>query len=131
MLAKEFRLTWKDINFMTKKKQVIYAGNFLFFYIKQYQNIPFHQLSLHVTLKLHKRSVMRHLIKRAVLDYIQKHDLIKKPLCGQWYKFFVMLNKNALPQRQKQIENADRKHIISFVQGEFSTSRNIIVKKLT
>ena len=73
---------------------------------------------------------MRHLIKRAVLDYIQKHDLIKKPLCGQWYKFFVMLNKNALPQRQKQIENADRKHIISFVQGEFEKAWKILNQKL-
>lgn len=130
MLAQEFRLTWKDINFMTKKKQVIYAWNFLFFYIKQYPSLSFHQLSFHVTLKLHKRSVIRHLIKRSVVDYIQKHNLVKKSLGGQYYKFFVMLNKNALPQWQKQIENGDRKHIISFVQREFSSSWNILVKKI-
>ena len=65
------------------------------------------------------------------MDYVQKHDVIKKSFGGQYYKFFIMFNKNALSQWQKEIENADRKHIISFVQGEFSTSRNIIVKKLT
>jgi len=73
---------------------------------------------------------MRHLVKRAVVNYIQKQDLLKKPLDGCYYKLFVMLNKNALPQRQKQIENADRKHIISFVQSEFVTSRNVLLKKL-
>jgi len=115
---------------MTKKKQVIYAGNFLFFYIKQYQNKLSHQISLHVTLKLHKRSVMRHLVKRAVVGYIQEHELIKKPIGGQYYKFFIMLNKNALPQWQKEIETADKKHIISFVQKEFSVSQNMLIKKL-
>ena len=130
MLAQVFRLTGKDINFMTKKKQVLYVWNFLFFYIKQYQNLSFHQLSCHITLKLHKRSVVRHLVKRAILDYIQKHDLIWKSLGWQYYKFFIMLNKNILPQRQKQIETTDKKHIIAFVQSEFEKSRKLLPAKL-
>jgi hypothetical protein len=73
--------------------------------------------------------VVRHIVKRAIIDYIQKHDCIKKSIAGQYYKFFIMINKNTLPQWQKEIETGDKKHILSFVQGEFEKAWKLLNAK--
>jgi predicted Zn-dependent peptidase len=70
-------------------------------------------------------------IKRAVIDYIQKQQLLSKPIQGMYYKFFVVLNKNRIEECQKKIANFTKKDIISYIQSEFAPSWNRLVQKLS
>ncbi len=130
MLAQKYRLIGKEVIFLSKKRQYFSAGLFGFFYFQQYAQLPFHQLSFHVTIKFSKRSVQRHVIKRAVIDYVQNQQLLTKPLWKTYYKFFVVLNKNKLEEFQKGIENFTKKDSIKYVQKEFASSWSKLVIKL-
>ena len=112
MLPKEQRLKGKEIIFMTKKRQYIPQGVFGFFYVNQYSNIKYNQISSHITIKLSKRAVMRHVFKRAVMQSVQKYDLVKHPINDSFYKFFIVLSKNHVPEIQQKIANLSKKDII-------------------
>jgi len=129
-LKTEFRLNGKDINFLTKKKQYVYAGYFSFFYFKQYENLKYNQISVNISIKLSKSSVLRHIVKRAMLTYVQSNDLITKTINNGFYKVFVMLNKNQIDALKKLIEKSGKKHIISLVQGEFANSWKLLIAKI-
>lgn len=119
MLPKRLRLTGKDVIFITRKRQYIGQGLFGFFYIKQYPNIKNNQFSSHVTIKLSKRSVVRHIFKRAIMENIQKHDLIKYPINDGFYKIFIVLSKDRIPEIEKKIANFSKKDTIIYIQDEF------------
>lgn len=93
MLPKNLRLRGKDVLFMTRKRQYLGVGLFGFFYIKQYPGIKHNQISSHVTIKLSKKAVMRHLIKRAIMQDIQEHNIIKLPIHDTFYKIFIVISK--------------------------------------
>ncbi len=130
MLSKEFRLTWKDINFLVKKRQYVSAWSFSFFYFKQYHNLGYNQISVNVPLKFSKKAVFRHQIKRFVIDYVQKNNLDKLKINNSYYKIFIMINKASVSFLQKEIEKLDKKDIISFVQWEFKKSQRIFENKV-
>jgi hypothetical protein len=92
---------------------------FGFFYIKQYPNIKNNQFSCHVTIKLSKRSVVRHVIKRAIIQRIQEHNLVKYPINNWFYKFFIVLSKDRVWELEKKIANFTKKDTIMYVQEEF------------
>ncbi|MEI6119025.1 MAG: hypothetical protein WCP92_07630 [bacterium] len=94
MLPQKLRLTGKDVIFITRKRQYLSQGLFGFFYIKQYPNIKYNQISSHVTIKLSKRSVVRHMIKRAIMQRIQEHNATKFPIHNDFYKIFIVLSKD-------------------------------------
>lgn len=119
MLAKKLRLTGKDVIFITRKRQYLNQGMFGFFYIKQYPNIKFNQISSHVTIKLSKRAVVRHMIKRAIIQYIQNYNAIKNPINESFYKIFIVLSKDRVWEIDKKIANLSKKDTIKYMQEEF------------
>jgi hypothetical protein len=119
VLAQKYRLKGKDVNFLSRKRQYFSAGLFGFFYRKQYPQITFHQISLHITIRYSKRSTQRNVLKRAVLQYIQDKKLIEKPISTYFYKVFVVINKHKLEEFQQKIANFDKKRIIEYIQKEF------------
>jgi RNase P protein component len=131
VLEQKFRLQGKEVIFLSRKRQYFSAGLFGFFYFQQYAQLPFHQLSFHVTIKFSKKSVERHVIKRAVLDYIQKQQLLSKPIQGKYCKFFVVMNKNRVEECQKKIANFSKKDIIRYIQSEFASLWMKLVTKLS
>lgn len=123
LLAKKYRLIGKEVIFLTKKRQYIRQGLFGFFYVQQYSNLAYNQLSSHVTIKLSKRAVVRHLFKRAIVQYIQDNMIAHTPIHGKFYKIFIVFSKDALPELEKKIANFTKKDIIKYIQGEFEKSR--------
>lgn len=119
VLAQKYRLKGKDVNFLSRKRQYFSAGLFGFFYRKQYPQITFHQISLHITIRYSKRSTQRNVLKRAVLQYIQDKKLIEKPISTYFYKVFIVINKHKLEEFQQKIANFDKKRIIEYIQKEF------------
>jgi RNase P protein component len=130
LLAKAQRLTGKEVIFMTKKRQYIPQGLFGFFYVKQYPNIKHNQISSHITIKLSKKAVTRHVYKRAILQSIQKYDLINHPINDSFYKFFIVLSKNRVPEIQQKIANFSKKDTIKYIQAEFEKSWKLMTEKL-
>ena len=119
MLAQKLRLTGKDVIFITRKRQYVGQGLFGFFYIKQYPNIKYNQISSHVTIKLSKRSVVRHMIKRAIIQYIQEYNLTELPIHDAFYKIFIVLSKDRIWEIDKKIANFTKKDTITYMQEEF------------
>lgn len=130
MLAQKYRLKGKDVNFLSRKRQYFSAGLFGFFYRKQYPQITFHQISLHITIKYSKRSTQRNSIKRAVLQYIQDQKLAQKPIATYYYKIFIVINKHRLSEFQQKIANFGKKAIIIEVQKEFGHAWEKFISKM-
>ena len=130
MLARKQRLRTKDVMFLTKKRQYYGKDLFGFFYIKQYPNIKRHQISCHITIKYSKHATARNLLKRAINTRLQTQWNIQSEIWWSYYKMFVILNKTKLEQLQKDIENKDRKHIISHIQGQFAQSFTALSRHL-
>lgn len=107
---------------MTRKRQYLVQGLFGLFYIKQYPGIKYNQFSFHVTIKLSKKAVVRHIIKRAIIQRIQEQDLVKKPINATFYKFFVVVSKNRVDEIVKKIANLSKKDTIKYIQEEFEKS---------
>lgn len=74
---------------------------------------------------------MRHKIKRAVLEYIQKENLTKLPLGGNFYKFFIVLSKDRVWEFEKKIANLSKKDTIKHTQEEFKKARKECSIKLS
>jgi RNase P protein component len=119
LLPKKHRLIGKEVIFLTKKRQYIRQGMFGFFYAQQYPNLAYNQISSHVTIKLSKRAVVRHTFKRAIVQYIQEHMIIRTTINDRFYKIFVVFSKDALPELEKKIANFTKKDTIRYVQAEF------------
>lgn len=119
MLPQKLRLTGKDVIFITRKRQYIQQGLFGFFYIKQYPSIKYNQFSCHITIKLSKRSVVRHKIKRAVIELIQRKKVANISIADAWYKFFIVLAKDRVWDIEKKIANLPKKDTIRYIQEEF------------
>lgn len=130
LLPKAQRLIGKEVIFMTKRRQYIPQGLFGFFYVKQYPNIKYNQISSHITIKLSKRAVMRHVFKRAIMHSVQKYDLVKYPIKDSFYKFFIVLSKNRIQEIQQKIANFSKKDTIKYIQAEFEKSRKWMTEKL-
>ncbi len=131
MLAQKLRLTGKDVIFITRKRQYIGQGLFGFFYIKQYPSIKNNQFSFHVTIKLSKKSVARHVVKRAIMQIIQQDDLVKHPINNSFYKVFIVLSKVRVWEIEKKIANFSKKDIIKHMQEEFKKAWKWFNTKLT
>ncbi len=131
MLPQKFRLTGKDVIFVTRKRQYFSQGIFWFFYIKQYPNIKNNQFSSHVTIKLSKRAVVRHMIKRAIIQRVQEANLVKGPINDVFYKIFIVLSKDRVWDIDKKIANLSKKDTIKYIQEEFEKAWKWFITKLS
>ena len=128
MLAKQFRLRSKDVKFLTKKRNYISSGFFGFFYVKQDDNLRFNQFSFHVPLKYSKKAVHRNQIRRCLYNYYRIKWLSDKKIWNNYYKVFVVLQKNGIDEFKKQIEKKSEKDILDFVYSVFSVSLSNFTK---
>ena len=95
MLAKKLRVSGKEVRFLTKKRQLFSHGLFIIFFVDQYPNRQFHQISFHIPIAISKRAVHRHQIKRILISSFEQ-SLQQYGPWNQFYKCFVSLNKNKL-----------------------------------
>lgn len=130
MLKKQFRLTGKDVNFLTKKRQFVPAWLFNFFYRKQYPNNNYSQISVNIPLKFDKRATARREAKRAVLSIIEEKKLADQHIKGQFYKVFVFLNKKMAPDLQQKFAEMAKKDKMEYIRKEFTKSRDQFNKKI-
>lgn len=115
MLSKKFRLRTRDVRFLTHKRNYFSSGFFWFFYISQYDNLKFNQISCHVSLKFSKRATDRNVIKRIIYNYLLDKKMPLYIFWNKYYKFFVVLQKSKIDDFKKQIENLEQKDIVLFV----------------
>ncbi len=130
MLAKAFRLTGKDINFLTHKRQFIPWGLFNFFYVRQYPNRKFNQISVNIPLKFDKRATQRRIVKRAIIQFIEEKSLIHKQINGKFYKIFVFLNKKSAPELAKKFASEKKKDTIQYIVKKFTIARSNLLNNI-
>lgn len=105
MLVAAQRLQWKEVRFLTKKRQVFSCGLLTIFFVEQYPKCKFHQISYHIPLLVSKRAVKRHQVKRILINHLET-AFLSLDFWGKYYKCFVTLNKSNLT---KLIDLLDRK----------------------
>ncbi len=121
-LEKKYRLTSKDVIFLTRKKQFFANWYFGIFYFDQYKNLSYNQISCHITLKYSKRSTDRNILKRAISNFIIKDKSYLSSIHWKYYKIFIILNKSKLDLFTKYIENFDKSAISDYTIKEFQKS---------
>ncbi len=120
MLKKNNRLTWKDINFLVKHWKFIRWWMFNFSIYKQYQNKKLNQLSVNIPLKLTKRAVIRHKIKRIILRYLKEKEIQETTIKEKYRKIFITLNKWFIKDIQKNIKSdLLKENIIKWFEKSF------------
>lgn len=128
MFPKYQRLNTKDVLFLTKKKIYFSYWFFGFFYIQQYPNRKYNQISFHVSIKYNKNATERNIIKRSIIK--QAETLVNQWLITKDRKIFITLNKNKINLLQKEFENMEKKDIILRIQYYFTQSFTALSKHL-
>jgi len=128
MFPKYKRLNTKDVLFLTKKKNYFSNWFFWFFYIQQYPNRKYNQISFHVSIKYNKHATARNILKRSVIKQAEK--LVQQWILAKDQKIFITLNKNKIPLLQKEFENKTKKDIILGIQNHFTQSFIALSKHL-
>jgi len=121
-LKKRNRLKTKDVIFMTRRKQFFSNWYFGIFYIDQYKNLDYNQISCHITLKYSKRSTDRNILKRAVINCILKDKIYATCIYWKFYKIFIILNKSKLDNLKQNLESFDKRAINNYTIKEFQKS---------
>lgn len=121
-LEKKYRLKTKDVIFLTRKKQFFANWYFGIFYVDQYKNLCYNQISCHISLKYSKRSTDRNILKRAIINYILKDKVYCNAISWKFYKIFIILNKSKLDNLKQNLESFDKRAINDYTIKEFQKS---------
>ena len=119
MIKHKYRLRTKDVRYLTKKRQYCVKGFFGFWWIKQYPNKQFNQISCHIGVKLSKNATTRNQLRRSIMNYIRNNDIIATPINWNFYKIFVNLDKNKLPDLIKYIQEHTKSEWNTYFEKEF------------
>jgi RNase P protein component len=111
------RLQWKDVRFLTKKRQVFSQWLLTIFYVEQYPNRKFHQFSFHVPILVSKRAVVRHKVKRLLINSLEK-QLPSLDFWWKYYKCYITLRKMKLQQLLEILAKKDSNLLISYLENE-------------
>ena len=130
MLKRIFRLKWKDINFLIRRRKYFPTKYFGFFYYDQYPNLKFNQISINIPLKYSKKAVQRVAFKRQLIAYIQSNKLPDEKINGKFYKIFVTLNKKNISEVKSQTEKFDKRGVNQYIIKEFKASFFKFSKKI-
>lgn len=130
MLAKSHRLTWKDINYIIKKQQMVYWKTFSFFMVAQYPNKKFHQFSIQVPVKLSKNATTRNLIRRTIFNFLQQNNICNLAWQKGFFKIFIIYNKKNIEQLKEAIETMKKSDIKQLMLAEFFFSFTNLQKNL-
>ncbi|RKW22690.1 hypothetical protein D8B45_04455 [Candidatus Gracilibacteria bacterium] len=121
LLKKQQRLQGKEVRFLTKKRQVFSDAIFVFFYVEQYPNRHFHQISFHIPLLVSKRAVIRHKIKRILIQSFES-AFQSQPASGKRFKCFITLHKMKLKPLLELLDHKDDAQLQHFLQTTFIRS---------
>ena len=122
MFKRRFRLRWKDVNFLVRRRQYFSNWYFWFFYFDQYPNLKFNQISVNIPVKYSKRAVQRVKLKRIINNYLSKNWYDKKAINWKFYKIFVFINKNSISELKSQIEKFDKSYTNHYITIQFEKS---------
>ncbi len=126
MLAKKYKLTTKDINFLYKKQKFIAGKMFLFLVYPQYPNRLYNQFSINIPVKFSKKSTLRNKIKRILYDYLRKNKYFSYRFCWKFWKIFIFLNKKNIDNFEKIINKKENK----LLEEMFSKELKVLEKKI-
>lgn len=122
LIKHKFRLRTKDVRYLTKKRQYCTKWIFGFWWIKQYPNRQFNQISCHIGVKLSKNATDRNQIRRSIMNYIRDNHIETSPISWEFYKIFINLDKNKIPTLVKYIEEHQKSERNSYFQKEFQSA---------
>ena len=130
MFKRRYRLRWKDVNFLVRRRKYFANGFFWFFYFDQYPNLKFNQISVNIPVKYNKRAVERVRLKRIINTYLSKNWYDKKPINWKFYKIFVFINKNSISELKSQMEKFDKDYVNHYIGVQFEDSFLKFMNKL-
>jgi ribonuclease P protein component len=130
MLAKKYKLTRKDVNFIFKKQKVVPGKYFSFFVWPQRPNRAYNQFGFLPPVKLTKKATLRNFIKRIVFDYIRNDQIYLKPLDGKYWKIFIIFNKKTISNLAPKLSNISKKELKTLIQDWFRQSFKDFDKKV-
>lgn len=122
MIKHKYRLRTKDVRYLTKKRQYCVKWIFGFWWIKQYPNREFNQASCHIWVKLSKNATTRNQIRRVIMNYIRDNNITTAPINWEYYKIFINIDKNKLPQLTKYIQEHNKSERNNYFKSEFESS---------
>lgn len=117
MLSKLHRVSGKEVRFLTKKRQIFSRGLFTAFFVDQYPNRKFHQLSFHIPLSISKRAVHRHKIKRILISLFE-NSITTQAQWDRFYKCFITLNKQKIEYLTNLILQKNNSEIKTYLNNE-------------
>lgn len=129
MLKRHQRLVWKEVRFLTRKRQVFSYWLFTMYYIEQYPNRLFHQFSYHIPLLVSKRAVVRHKVKRILLRNLEAR-ILRLDFWNMYYKWFITLNKSKLSQLLAFLEKKDSTQLETYLVNEHEQFFSSFLKRL-
>ena len=122
LIKHKFRLRTKDVRYLTKKRQYCVKWIFVFWWIKQYPNKEFNQISCHIWVKLSKNATTRNQLRRIIMNEIRDNNIIFTPINWQFYKIFINLDKNKLSDLVKYAEEHNKSDLNKHLQKEFQSA---------
>ena len=122
LIKHKFRLRTKDVRYLTKKRQYCVKWIFGFRWIKQYPNRQFNQISCHIGVKLSKNATTRNQLRRVIMNYIRDNNIETTPIKWDFYKIFVNLDKNKLPELTKYIQEHSKSERNTYFKKEFESA---------
>ncbi len=135
MLAKKYKLTRKDVNFIFRKQKVIPGKFFSFFVWPQRPNRKYNQFWFLPPVKLTKKATLRNFIKRIIYDRIRVNDLHLKPIDWKYRKIFIIFNKKTIQTLKPEIESIDKvllkDKLIEFFENSFKNIDKKISSKFS
>lgn len=90
MISKQHKLTTKEVNYLLRRRQAVYAWWYKLLHCDQYSNNAYHQTGIQVSGKIHKHAVQRNIIRRAY--YAAREDMIDKAVHNRYYKVFLIVH---------------------------------------
>lgn len=130
MFKRRYRLRWKDVTFLVRRRQYFANGFFWFFYFDQYPNLKFNQISVNIPVKYNKRAVERVKLKRIINAYLLDNWYDRKPINWKFYKIFVFINKNSISELKSQMEKFDKSSINHYITNQFQESFLKFIEKV-
>ena len=122
MLAKPYRLTWRDIQYMLRRGNKNRWTYFWVITVPQYSSRSYHQRSVQISTKVDKRATMRNELKRIAREVFDEE--LKKVWWVNMKKRFIFINKKWLDSRVEKcitLPKSDRKTLWkSYCQNDFS-----------
>ncbi len=61
---------------------------------------------------------------------VQIHNSAQTPIHGTFYKIFIVLSKDRIPQIEQKIANLSKKDTIIYIQQEFEKARKWYIDRL-